>query len=299
MDQQGSDRAGGRIRSECRPPARGVRRVRHIRPPGCRRHHRARPARAPAPRPGSRRHRLLRRQALPFRAPPRPGRRHLRQARGDRPPARHHRRRPCALFDHRRNHLAQRAAAVRRARRRRLRHRPQRQFDQRHRAAPRAGARRRHDAVDHRHRGDPASGGARAPQPFRRPLHRGPAPARGRLCLRRADQQEAGRRARPVRHPPAGDRQARRLPDPGVGNLRPRHHRRQIRARRRERRSGDLRRGRLPVAQAVPADGGAPLHLRIHLFRAARIRSSAAATSTTCARPWARSSRARRPPPPT
>ncbi len=67
-----------------------------------------------------------------------------------------------------------------------------------------AGARRRHDAVDHRHRGDPASGGARAAQPLRRPLHRGPAPARGRLRLRRHDQQEAGRRPRPARHPPAG-----------------------------------------------------------------------------------------------
>ena len=89
-----------------------------------------------------------------------------------------------------------------------------------------AGARRRDDAVDHRHRGDPASGRARAPQPLRRPLHRGPAPARGRLCLRRPDQQEAGRRARSARHPPAGARQARRLPDPRLGDLRARHHRR-------------------------------------------------------------------------
>ena len=36
--------------------------------------------------------------------------------RGDRPPARQRRHRPCALFDHRRNHPAQRAAAVRRTR---------------------------------------------------------------------------------------------------------------------------------------------------------------------------------------
>ena len=106
-------------------------------------------------------------------------------------------------------------------------------------------------------------------QPLRRPLHRGPAPARRRLCLRRPDQQEAGRRARSARHPPAGDRQARRLPDPGLGDLRARHHRRAIRARRRERRSRHLRRGRRAVAQAVPADGGAALHLRIHLFLAA------------------------------
>ena len=43
----------------------------------------------------------------------------------------------------------------------------------------------------------------------------------------------------------------------------------QLRARRRERRGRDLRRGRRPVAQAVPADAGAALHLRIHLFLAA------------------------------
>ena len=73
-------------------------------------------------------------------------------------------------------------------------------------------------------------------QPLRRPLHRGPAPARRRLRLRRPDQQEAGRRARSARHPPAGHRQARRLPDPRLGDLRARHHRRAIRARRRERR---------------------------------------------------------------
>ncbi len=44
--------------------------------------------------------------------------------RGDRPAARHLGDRPCALFDHRRNDPAQRAAAVRGTRRRRLRHRP-------------------------------------------------------------------------------------------------------------------------------------------------------------------------------
>ena len=37
-----------------------------------------------------------------------------------------------------------------------------------------------------------------------------------------------------------------------------------------------------------PPMRGAALHLRIHLFRAARIRSSAAAPSTTCASAWAR-----------
>ena len=64
-------------------------------------------------------------------------------------------------------------------------------------------------------------------------------------------------------------RQARWLPDPGVGNLRARHHRRAICARRRQRRGFGLRRGRRPFAQAVRADAAAALHLRIHLFRAA------------------------------
>ena len=52
--------------------------------------------------------------------------------------------RPCALFDHRRNHPAQRAAAVRRTRRRRLRHRPQRQPHQRPR---RCGAQLVHEGA--------------------------------------------------------------------------------------------------------------------------------------------------------
>ncbi len=80
----------------------------------------------------------LRRQALPLRAPHGPRRRQLLPPRGDRPPARHHRHRPRPLFHHRRDHPAQRAAAVRRARGRRLRHRPQRQPDQRPDAAPRS-----------------------------------------------------------------------------------------------------------------------------------------------------------------
>ena len=250
-----------------------MRRLRHLRPPGRRRHHGARPARPPAPRPGSRRHRLLRRHPVPFRAPHGPRRRQLLPPRGDRPPARHVGDRPCALFDHRRDHPAQRAAAVRRARRRRLRGRPQRQPDQRPHAAPPARARRRPDAVDHRHRGDPASGRALEAQPLHRPLHRRAARARRRLRVRGAHQQEADRRPRSARHPAAGDRHARRPPDPRLGDLRARHHRRQIRARRRERRGRGVRRRGHALAQAVPADGAAAVHLRVHLFRAARIRS--------------------------
>ncbi len=246
-----------------------MRRVRRFRTSGCGRDHRARAARPAASRPGSGRHRLLRWPPLPFRAPARPGRRHLLAPRGDRAASRHVGDRACALLDHRRDHPAQRAAAVRRARCRRLRGRPQRQPDQRPDAAPPADPRRRHHAVDHRYRGHPASGRAVAPQPFRRPLHRCVARARRRFLADCAHQQETGRRPRSARHQAAGDRTPRRRPHPGVGDLRARHHRRQIRARRRERRDRGVRRGRHPFPQAVPADAGAALHLRIRLFRAA------------------------------
>ena len=66
---------------------------------------------------------------------------------------------------------------------------------------------------------------------------------RGRLLPRRAHQQEADRRPRSPRHPPAGARRTRRTLHPGVGNLCARHHRRAVRARHRERRGRrDLRR---------------------------------------------------------
>ena len=147
----------GRPRARRRPAARGMRRLRHLRASGRGRDHRARPACPPASRPRGGGHRLVRRQEVPFRAAHGPGRRQLLPPGGDRAPARHVGDGPRALFDHRRDHPAQRAAAVRRARRRRLGHRPQRQSDQRPDPAPPAGARRRHHAVDLRHRGHPAS----------------------------------------------------------------------------------------------------------------------------------------------
>ena len=85
-----------------------------------------------------------------------------------------------------------------------------------------------------------------------------------------ADQQEADRRPRSARHPAAGDRHARRSSDLRVGDLRARHHRRELCARRRERRDRGVRRTGHAFAQAVPADGAAAVHLRIHLFRSAR-----------------------------
>ena len=80
---------------------------------------------------------------------------------------------------------------------------PQRQPHQRPDAAPRAREERRDDAVDHRHRGDPAPRRALQAQPLHRALYRRAPPDRGRLCAGVADQQEAGRRARSPRHPPA------------------------------------------------------------------------------------------------
>jgi amidophosphoribosyltransferase len=48
------------------------------------------------------------------------------------------------------------------------------------------------------------------PQPLHRPIHRGHQPDRGRLRARRHDEQEARRRARPLRHPAPRARRARR-----------------------------------------------------------------------------------------
>ena len=62
--------------------------------------------------------------------------------------------------------------------------------------------------------------------------------------------QKVDRRARPAGGPPAGARPARRCLDPGVRNLRARHHRRRIRARRRAGRDGRHRRQRRPEPQA-------------------------------------------------
>ena len=152
------DLDGDRLREEC-----GVFGI--FGHPDAAAHHRARPARPAAPRPGGGRHRLLRRPALPFRAPPRPRRRRLLATRRSSSAC------PAAsAIGHVRysttggTHPAQRPAAVRRTRRRRRRGRPQRQPDQRPDAAPRAGPRRRDLPVDLRHRGDPAPRRARSPQ---------------------------------------------------------------------------------------------------------------------------------------
>ncbi len=133
---------------------------------------------------------------LPFRAPPRPGRRQLQQGRRDRPAEGPHRARPQPLLHHRRHHPAQRAAAVCRSRHRRLRRRPQRQPHQRADAAARAHLLGRHLPVDLRHRGHPASHRPLAAPAHRRALRRGAAADPGRLRAGLPHQRHADRRAR-------------------------------------------------------------------------------------------------------
>ena len=81
------------------------------------------------------------------------------------------------------------------------------------------------------------------------------APARGRLRDGRDDAHQADRRARSERHPPAGAGRSRRQADLCVGDLRARHHRRAIRARRRERRS---RHRRNPARRPITIDSSMP-----------------------------------------
>ena len=93
----------------------------------------------------------------------------------------------------------------------------------------------------------------------------------GAYSLVGAHQQETDRRARPARHPAAGAGRARRLPDPRLRDLRARHHRREVRPRRGERRGGGVRRGRRRRShKPFPPSAAAAVHLRIHLLLAAR-----------------------------
>ena len=71
-------------------------------------------------------------------------------------------------------------------------------------------------------------------------------------------EQEADRRARPARHPPARARRTRRPSHPGLRNLRARHHRRPLRARRGERRGRRHLRGRDRVAPPFPRQPARP-----------------------------------------
>ena len=235
IDRTPDKRRGARRQSGWRPAARGMRRLRHFRPSRRGGDRGPRSARPPASRAGGGRHRRLRRRAVPLRTAPGAGRRSFLLRRDDRSAPRAKRDRPCPLFDDRRDGAAQRPAIVRRIRVRRSRRRPQRQSDERAHAEARTDPRRRDLPVDDRHRSRAAARRALAPDQNRRSLRRGAGRNRRRLRARRADQQEADRRAGSTRHPPAGPRRARGQPDPRLGDLCARHHRGEIRSRHRER----------------------------------------------------------------
>ena len=118
--------------------------------------------------------------------------------------------RPRPLFDHRRDRAAQRPAALRRTRHRRLRGRAQRQHLERDVPARRPRRARRDLPVDQRHRGDlHLVATSQLPRPARQ-VRRRAAPGRGRLFADRDDAAGDDRVPRPARHPPAGDGPARR-----------------------------------------------------------------------------------------
>ena len=205
---------------------------------------RARPARAAASRPGSLRHRHFRRASLPFRAPDGPGGRHLLPPRSDRAPARHRRRSAmCAIRPPARPSCAtsSRCSADLDGGGFAVGHNGN--LTNGLRCAASWWATARSCSRPPTPKSSCISSRSRA-QPLRRPLHRRAAPGGRRLFAGRADQQEADRRARSAWHPAAGDGRSRRRADPGLGNLRPRHHRRPIRARHRDGRDGGVQRGR-------------------------------------------------------
>ena len=148
------------------------------------------------------------------------------------------RHRPCPLFHHGETILRNVQPLFAELDARRLRRRPQRQPHQRPDPAPRTRPRRARscqstsdtEVILH------LVARSRKRDRFSTASSRLSRADRGRLFARRADQQEADRRPRSARHPPAGAGRTRRPPDPRVGDLRARHHRRELRARRRERR---------------------------------------------------------------
>ena len=109
------------------------------------------------------------------------------------------------------------------------------------------------------------------PDAARRPHRRCAAPDRGRLVAGLPVDQEDDRLPRRARRPPAGPRRPRRRYDPRLGDLRARHHRRALRPRRRARRDGHRHRGRDREPVSLRAGEEPLLHLRIRLFRPARL----------------------------
>ncbi len=93
-----------------------------------------------------------------------------------------------------------------------------------------------------------------------------------RVCAGRAHQVHADRLPRCARHPPARHRRLRGLVHPHVRDLRARHHRRPLRARRRARRDGHHHRERHRIAAPVPGHGVPLLPVRVRLLRPPRQR---------------------------
>ena len=296
-----STRARSRARSARMPT--DVRRLRHLRPtrrprPRRRPAHLLRALRAPAPRPGERRHRRVGRLAGDGdegHGPREPGVRRAAPV----GPLRPYRDRPCPLLDHRLDGVAERPADRAPFEPRGDRARPQRQPDQ-HVGPPRRPARAaRAPRVDLRHRGDRR---ADRPAPVRRPGRRRGrhhVAHRGRIRRGRPLGAGPGRLPRPRRHPPAGRRAPRRRLGAGLRDLRARPHRRPPRARAAARRARGHRRAGRPLPPGRVAE------------TAGRSASSSSSTSpaptprwrarpcTTSAVGWARGWPTRRRPTPT
>ena len=173
-----------------------------------------------------------------------------------------------ALFDNRRIGPAQYPAAVRRARRRWLRGRSQRQFVERAEAPADAQPPRLDLPVDRRHRGHHPSRRHLRLFHHARPPDRCIEAGRRRLFAARADRGGPDRLPRPAWNPAAGHGQARRGDDLRVGKRRARRDRRDLPARRRAGRAGPRQRQRHPLVQPVRESGAAAVRVRARLFLA-------------------------------
>ncbi len=270
---------------------------------------RARPVRAPAPRPGIGRAGGQRRRAADALQGPRDDQLGARRAPAAEP-SRPAGDRPLPLLDDRLDDLGERPADLPAGPRPGARHRPQRQPDQHPRAAhpaawrPFAPARLdRHGAADRadrrrargRHGRGPAARAAARPRrlqpgdPRRAPGHRRSRSVR-LPAARPGEDARADRRRRPRYRPVVGRRHGGRLV-PVVRDRRARHRRRRLRPRRPARRDGHPR--ARPGAALGPLRRGDPCAVRVRadLLRPARLVHGRAATCTRRGARWASSSR--------
>ncbi len=294
-------RRARRTRARSRRPWRpsDVRRLRHPRARARRRAARVlRALRAPAPRPGERGHRRLRRPPGAHGA--RHGARRAGLRRGQAAGATRPRGdRPRALLDDRIGALDELAADRRPPARTHGCAGAQRQPHQHDRAARGADGAGREARLDLRHRGHlrahrASPGVARRGRGARHGAH-------PRRVLRgRAERGHAARLPRSRRHPPARARRPRRLAGRGLRDPGARHHRRDRDPRAAARRAPDLRHGGLardPGGAAAPQRDD--VRVRAHLLRAARRQDGRPDAATPSASAWASGSRSRHPSRPT